>query len=142
MGEFWTDCNYDEAGSLVYDQDSHRQAIVDWCDATGGTSTAFDFTTKASHSLEARILQSAAFSYICACNLCCCPSSTVKSIQVMNQIRRVPYMRAFDQNSSIGMKSRYRIHVWLLSLYAGIDICLGKYGGMVTLCGYGNSIGG
>ena len=47
VGEFWTDCNYDEAGSLLYDQDSHRQAIVDWCDATGGTSTAFDFTTKA-----------------------------------------------------------------------------------------------
>ncbi len=22
------------------------QAIVDWCDATGGSSTAFDFTTK------------------------------------------------------------------------------------------------
>ena len=51
VGEFWTDCNYDEAGSLLYDQDSHRQAIVDWCDATGGTSTAFDFTTKARHSL-------------------------------------------------------------------------------------------
>jgi hypothetical protein len=26
VGEFWTDCNYDEAGKLVYDQDSHRQA--------------------------------------------------------------------------------------------------------------------
>ena len=25
VGEFWTDCNYDEAGKLVYDQDSHRQ---------------------------------------------------------------------------------------------------------------------
>ena len=47
VGEFWTDCNYDGAGALVYDQDSHRQAIVDWCDAAGGTSTAFDFTTKA-----------------------------------------------------------------------------------------------
>ena len=49
VGEFWKDCNYDEEGSLLYDQDSHRQAIVDWCDATGGTSTAFDFTTKVSH---------------------------------------------------------------------------------------------
>jgi hypothetical protein len=27
-------------------QDSHRQRTVNWCDSTGGTSAAFDFTTK------------------------------------------------------------------------------------------------
>lgn len=27
-------------------QDNHRQRTVKWCDATGGTSGAFDFTTK------------------------------------------------------------------------------------------------
>ena len=36
-------------------QDAHRQRIIDWCDATGGTAAAFDFTTKA-------ILQEAAAS--------------------------------------------------------------------------------
>ena len=30
----------------VVAQDSHRQQTVDWCDATGGTAAAFDFTTK------------------------------------------------------------------------------------------------
>ena len=25
----------------------HRQRIIDWCDATGGSAAAFDFTTKA-----------------------------------------------------------------------------------------------
>ena len=25
VGELWLDCNYDEEGKLVYDQDSHRQ---------------------------------------------------------------------------------------------------------------------
>ncbi len=48
VGEVWTDCCYDAAGGLAYDQDPHRQRIVDWCDATGGTSAAFDFTTKVS----------------------------------------------------------------------------------------------
>ena len=28
VGELWLDCNYDEAGKLVYDQDSHRQASM------------------------------------------------------------------------------------------------------------------
>ncbi len=27
-------------------QDAHRQRTVNWCDSTGGTSAAFDFTTK------------------------------------------------------------------------------------------------
>lgn len=30
----------------VVAQDPHRQQTVDWCDATGGTAAAFDFTTK------------------------------------------------------------------------------------------------
>ncbi|GJP32376.1 hypothetical protein CLOM_g16971 [Closterium sp. NIES-68] len=29
-----------------YNQDSHRQQLVDWVDSTDGRSTAFDFTTK------------------------------------------------------------------------------------------------
>ena len=33
-------------GVLNYSQDGHRQRTVDWCDATGGTAAAFDFTLK------------------------------------------------------------------------------------------------
>lgn len=35
--------NLTSAGSL---QDAHRQRTIDWIDATGGCSAAFDFTTK------------------------------------------------------------------------------------------------
>ena len=45
VGEFWDSCSYTD-GVLNYNQDAHRQRTVDWCDATGGTSAAFDFTTK------------------------------------------------------------------------------------------------
>ncbi|MEW5319277.1 MAG: hypothetical protein WDW38_010440 [Sanguina aurantia] len=45
FGEFWDCCNYTD-GVLDYNQDSHRQQTIDWCDSTGGTSAAFDFTTK------------------------------------------------------------------------------------------------
>ena len=45
IGEFWDSCDYTE-GVLDYNQDKHRQRTVDWCDQTGGTSAAFDFTTK------------------------------------------------------------------------------------------------
>lgn len=31
---------------LDYNQNAHRQRTIDWCDATGGTCAAFDFTTK------------------------------------------------------------------------------------------------
>ena len=44
VGEFWDTLNYGQG--LEYDQDAHRQRIVDWIDATGGICTAFDFTTK------------------------------------------------------------------------------------------------
>ncbi|KAK9804416.1 hypothetical protein WJX72_011679 [[Myrmecia] bisecta] len=47
VGEFWDTCEYDKAGELLADQDPHRQRTIDWIDATGGKSAAFDFTTKA-----------------------------------------------------------------------------------------------
>ena len=46
FGEYWDACSYTN-GVLDYNQDSHRQRIVNWCDKTGGTAAAFDFTTKA-----------------------------------------------------------------------------------------------
>lgn len=45
FGEFWDSCDYTD-GVLNYNQDSHRQRAVNWCDSTGGTAGAFDFTTK------------------------------------------------------------------------------------------------
>lgn len=45
FGEYWDACDYSD-GVLSYNQDSHRQRTVDWCDRTGGTTGAFDFTTK------------------------------------------------------------------------------------------------
>ena len=44
VGEYWDTLNYGQG--LEYDQDAHRQRIVDWIDSTGGICTAFDFTTK------------------------------------------------------------------------------------------------
>ncbi|XP_020261766.1 probable alpha-amylase 2 isoform X2 [Asparagus officinalis] len=47
VGEYWDDCAYSPSDSrLEYDQDSHRQRIINWIDNTGGLCTAFDFTTK------------------------------------------------------------------------------------------------
>ncbi|KAL5706352.1 alpha-amylase [Ranunculus cassubicifolius] len=45
VGESWDSCNYDGT-RLEYNQDSHRQRIINWIDNTGGLCTAFDFTTK------------------------------------------------------------------------------------------------
>ncbi|CAI8591915.1 unnamed protein product [Vicia faba] len=45
IGEYWDSLAY-EQGSLCYNQDAHRQRIVNWINATGGTSSAFDITTK------------------------------------------------------------------------------------------------
>jgi len=45
FGEFWDACDYTD-GVLDYNQDRHRQRTVNWCDETGGTAAAFDFTTK------------------------------------------------------------------------------------------------
>lgn len=58
FGEFWDTCEYTD-GVLNYNQDNHRQRTVNWCDKTGGTSAAFDFTTKGgllAHSRSADVL--------------------------------------------------------------------------------------
>src|SRR5690242_16471542 len=39
VGELWTDLD-------LGNPDAHRQLLMNWIDATGGMSTAFDFTTK------------------------------------------------------------------------------------------------
>lgn len=46
VGELWTNLNYSQDGSPEYNQDSHRQELVDWVKATGDKASAFDFTTK------------------------------------------------------------------------------------------------
>jgi alpha-amylase len=45
VGEYWTSMNYhqDQMDPL---QDPHRQRLKEWVVGTGGTCTAFDFTTK------------------------------------------------------------------------------------------------
>ncbi|XP_057822676.1 uncharacterized protein LOC131035073 isoform X1 [Cryptomeria japonica] len=45
IGEYWDSLAY-EGGNLCYNQDSHRQRIINWINATQGTSSAFDVTTK------------------------------------------------------------------------------------------------
>ncbi|CAK9193722.1 unnamed protein product [Sphagnum troendelagicum] len=45
IGEYWDSLAY-EGGKVCYNQDSHRQRIIDWINAAGGTSSAFDVTTK------------------------------------------------------------------------------------------------
>lgn len=45
IGEYWDSLAY-EGGNCSYNQDAHRQRIVNWINATGGTSSAFDVTTK------------------------------------------------------------------------------------------------
>jgi len=45
IGEYWDSMAY-EGGNLCYNQDAHRQRIVNWINATGGSSSAFDVTTK------------------------------------------------------------------------------------------------
>lgn len=45
FGEYWDTCEYTD-GVLNYNQDAHRQRTVNWCDQTGGTAAAFDFTSK------------------------------------------------------------------------------------------------
>jgi len=49
VAEIWGDMAYGRDGRLEYDQDAHRQALVDWVDAVGGAASpaaVFDFTTK------------------------------------------------------------------------------------------------
>lgn len=47
IGEYWDTCEYDLSGQLEFNQDSHRQRIINWIDSTDGTSSAFDITTRA-----------------------------------------------------------------------------------------------
>ncbi|RAL52413.1 hypothetical protein DM860_007270 [Cuscuta australis] len=46
VGEYWDTCNY-SGTDLDYNQNSHRQRIINWIDGAGQLSAAFDFTTKA-----------------------------------------------------------------------------------------------
>uniref|UniRef100_A0A0D9W2F2 Alpha-amylase n=1 Tax=Leersia perrieri TaxID=77586 RepID=A0A0D9W2F2_9ORYZ len=47
VGEYWDSCEYSpHDGRLNYNQDNHRQRIINWIDGTGGLCAAFDFTTK------------------------------------------------------------------------------------------------
>ncbi|XP_078163645.1 alpha-amylase-like 2 isoform X1 [Carex rostrata] len=47
VGEYWDNCEYSPTDcSLNYNQDNHRQRIINWMDSTGGLCAAFDFTTK------------------------------------------------------------------------------------------------
>ena len=46
VGEYWDALSYDWDGTPNLNQDAHRQRTVDWINAAGGLSTAFDITTK------------------------------------------------------------------------------------------------
>ena len=48
VGEYWTSLCYngEGCGSDANYPDAHRQLLVNWVNATGGTSAVFDFTTK------------------------------------------------------------------------------------------------
>jgi len=46
VGELWTTMEYADNGAVEYNQDYHRQKLVDWIDSTDGNCAAFDFTTK------------------------------------------------------------------------------------------------
>ena len=46
VGEYWDALGYDWDGTPNLNQDAHRQRIIDWINAAGGLSTAFDITTK------------------------------------------------------------------------------------------------
>ncbi|KAL5553930.1 hypothetical protein UlMin_041331 [Ulmus minor] len=45
VGEYWDSLSY-TYGEMDHNQDAHRQRIVDWINATNGTASAFDVTTK------------------------------------------------------------------------------------------------
>ncbi|KAI3846543.1 hypothetical protein MKX03_008225 [Papaver bracteatum] len=45
VGEYWDSLSY-TYGKMDHNQDAHRQRIIDWINATNGTSGAFDVTTK------------------------------------------------------------------------------------------------
>ncbi|CAJ2656874.1 unnamed protein product [Trifolium pratense] len=45
VGEYWDSLSY-TYGEMDHNQDAHRQRIVDWISAAGGSAGAFDVTTK------------------------------------------------------------------------------------------------
>lgn len=45
VGEYWDSLSY-TYGEMDHNQDAHRQRIIDWINAAGGTAGAFDVTTK------------------------------------------------------------------------------------------------
>ncbi|PKA50955.1 Alpha-amylase 3, chloroplastic [Apostasia shenzhenica] len=45
VGEYWDSLSY-KYGEMEFNQDAHRQRIIDWINATNGTAGAFDVTTK------------------------------------------------------------------------------------------------
>ncbi|KAG5050587.1 Alpha-amylase 3, chloroplastic [Glycine soja] len=45
VGEYWDSLSYTYS-EMDHNQDAHRQRIIDWINATNGTSGAFDVTTK------------------------------------------------------------------------------------------------
>eukprot|EP01018_Ginkgo_biloba_P014794 Gb_30449 [translate_table: standard] len=46
VGEVWDGMDKGQDGKPAYNQDAHRQKLVDWVHSTEDTCTAFDFTTK------------------------------------------------------------------------------------------------
>ncbi|KAA8537749.1 hypothetical protein F0562_027671 [Nyssa sinensis] len=46
VGELWNPLSYDQDGKPNYNQDQHRNELVQWVQTAGGAVTAFDFTTK------------------------------------------------------------------------------------------------
>ncbi|KAG0469684.1 hypothetical protein HPP92_015771 [Vanilla planifolia] len=46
VAEIWSALAYGGDGKPSYDQDAHRQELVNWVQAVGGPAMAFDFTTK------------------------------------------------------------------------------------------------
>jgi hypothetical protein len=45
VAEYWDSLEY-EHGVAKYCQDGHRQQIINWINAAGGSATCFDVTTK------------------------------------------------------------------------------------------------
>ncbi|CAL5332397.1 unnamed protein product [Camellia sinensis] len=46
VGEYWDSLSHMQDGKLDYNQDQHRNRLVQWVQTVGGSVKAFDFTTK------------------------------------------------------------------------------------------------
>ncbi|XP_038972740.1 alpha-amylase isozyme 3D-like [Phoenix dactylifera] len=46
VAEIWSSLAYGNDGKPAYDQNAHRQELVNWVQTVGSPATAFDFTTK------------------------------------------------------------------------------------------------